>query len=82
VEGVLVRVLAVPAAGAIRVGADHAVEGEDMRVSQGFDGLGIVTDRGRILSDLGLRKHDADLHGCARRLRGAGRRYTTGERLG
>ena len=27
-----------------------------------------------LLSDLGLREHDADLHGCARRLRGAGRR--------
>jgi hypothetical protein len=62
VERVPVVVLAGPASRAIGIGADHAVEGEDVRIAHRLDGLGVVTDDGRIPSDLGLRKNDADLH--------------------
>src|SRR4029077_13784867 len=58
-----VVVLAVPAAGPVRVGADHAVEGENVRVPHRLDGLGVVADHRRVLADLGLGEDRSDLHG-------------------
>ena len=66
VEGVLVGVRAVPASRPVGVGAHHAAEGENVRVSHRLDGLGVVADHRGILPDLRLGKDDADLH-CSRR---------------
>src|SRR5262249_10917239 len=52
VERVLVGELAVPASRPIGIGADDAVEGEDVGVAHGLDGLRVVADHRRILPDL------------------------------
>src|SRR5262249_32215540 len=62
VERVLVGVLAAPAARPVGGRADDAVASPHGRVAHRLDGLGVVADRRRIPADLGLRKHDADLH--------------------
>jgi hypothetical protein len=45
-----------------RIGAEHMVEGRDMRQTDLFRRLGEPADRRWVAADLILRKNDADLH--------------------
>jgi hypothetical protein len=63
VEAMAVGVGPLPPARALRVGAQHVVEDQDVREPHVLDGLGVRADGRRVVADLGLREHDADLHG-------------------
>ena len=54
---VAVSVRALPAAGAVGVGADHVVEGQHVGVAHGLHGLRVVADGGRVVAE-------PDLHEC------------------
>ena len=59
------RVLVVgpgPAALAVRVGAEHVVEHEQVAVAERLDGLGEVLDDRRVTADFGLGEDDTDVH--------------------
>src|SRR5207302_3400350 len=62
VELVAVRVRPLEAAGPVGVGAEHVVEGQDVRVAQLFHGLRPVADRRGIGADLDLGEDGADPH--------------------
>ena len=63
VEGVAIRVRALPATRPLGIGAQHVIEHQDVREPHRLDGLRVRRDRARVIADLGLRQHHADLHG-------------------
>ena len=45
-----------------RIGAEHVVVGQDVGEAKLLDPLSVGADGAAIGADLGLRKHDADIH--------------------